>query len=202
MSADAQPQSLKQGMSAIGSEIFTSFERDIEDAIFETIEGEQKKHRAQIKDAFNAHKTNFGKQDRRASEENAKPELGLHIFSKSGKTDAKSPFASQIILSLAVCVFTIAAVLPVVWMLDGSEKADQIVREIERFSPDASIATGSIDQVPIPPQILDKDQQNSGILNKPNPIEHDKSLSLHAVGEGSVVKSSPEGSVIYFGSQD
>ena len=32
-----QPRSLKQGTSAIGSEIFSSFERDIEDAIFETI---------------------------------------------------------------------------------------------------------------------------------------------------------------------
>jgi hypothetical protein len=197
-----QPRSLKQGTSAIGSEIFSSFERDIEDAIFETIDEDQNNRRAKIKETYKAQKPSFGKLDRNEADSSEVPKSGLNIFSKEVQSEKKSPFMSQLVLSLAICAFTIAAVLPIVWMLEPPEAADHIASEIKSFLPDASIATGSIEAMPETPQILNQDVLDSAILDKPNPIRHDKSSSLHAVGEGSVVKTSPEGSVIYFGSQD
>lgn len=202
MSANAQPHSLKQGTSSIGSEIFTSFERDIEDAIFETIIEDQSIHRADIKEAYKTQKPNFGKLNGHEHSASSVSKKGLHIFSKDMPSERKSPFASQIILSIAICVFTIAAVLPIVWMLDREGAADQIANEMKNFLPDASVATGSVDTRPAIPQITNQNEQDFDILGKKNSILHERSSSLHAVGEGSVVKGSSEGSVIYFGSQD
>ncbi|MEO9457729.1 MAG: hypothetical protein ABJE63_17305 [Lentilitoribacter sp.] len=202
MSANAQPHSLKQGTSTIGSEIFTSFERDIEDAIFETIVEDQSNNRADIKEAYKTQKPNFGKLNGSEHSVSSVPKKGLNIFSKDTPLERKSPFASQFILSVAICVFTIAAVLPIVWMLDREGAADQIANEMKSFLPDASVATGSIDTLPAIPEITNRSAQNSKILGKKNPVLQDKTSSLHAVGEGSVVKGSSEGSVIYFGAQD
>ncbi|MEP3199630.1 MAG: hypothetical protein ABJO57_17275 [Lentilitoribacter sp.] len=202
MSADAQPHSLKQGTSTIGSEIFTSFERDIEDAIFETIVEDQSIRRAGIKEAYKTQKPNFGKLNGNEHSASSAPKNGLHIFSKDVPPEHKSPFASQLILSVAICVFTIAAVLPIVWMLDRPGAADQIANEMKSFLPDASVATGSIDTLPAIPEITNRNAQNSEILGKQIRILQDRTSSLHAVGEGSVVKGSSDGSVIYFDSQD
>jgi hypothetical protein len=73
---------------------------------------------------------------------------------------------------------------------------------MKSFLPDASVATGSIDTLPAIPEITNRSAQNSEILGKKNSVLQDKTSSLHAVGEGSVVKGSSEGSVIYFGAQD
>lgn len=201
MSAHAQPHSLNQATSAIGSEIFASFERDIEDAIFETIEDE-KVHRPTKQETYHERKQSFGKLNRNESLDNMDLQSGLQIFSKRSSPKETKPFASQVVLSLAVCAFTIAIVLPVVWMLSAPDSADLIANKIEGASPDTSISTGSIAPAFTVPQIKRQDPTTSPILNKPNGSGHDKSSSLYAVGQGSVVKGSDEGSVIYFGSQD
>lgn len=202
MSANAQPHSLKQSTSTIGSEIFSSFERDIEDAIFETIVEDQSIYRAEIKKTYKTQKPNFGKLNGNGSIASSVPKKGLHIFSKDASPEHRSPVASQLILSAAICVFTIAALLPIVWMLERPDAGDQIANEMRRFLPDTSFATGSVETMPAIPQITDRNVQNFDSLGKKDPVEYDRSSSLHAVGEGSVVKGSSEGSVIYFGSQD
>lgn len=201
MSAHAQPHSLKQATSAIGSEIFASFERDIEDAIFETIVDE-KMHRSTKQETYHERKPSFGKLNRNESADDMDLQSRLQIFSKRSSRQERKPFASQIVLSLAVCAFTIAIVLPIVWMLNSSENVDQIAKGIKNLSPDASIATGSIVPDANIPQIIEQDALGSTNLNKPNVISHDKGSSLYAVGQGSVVKGSDDSSVIYFSSQD
>ncbi|MBO6917392.1 MAG: hypothetical protein JJ858_03080 [Rhizobiaceae bacterium] len=202
MSAQTQPHSLNQTTSAIGSEIFASFERDIEDAIFETIEDGQISPRNERKGPYHSQRPSFGKINSRDVEEENPTKAGLNIFSKRFSPKETKPFASQIALSLAVCAFTIAIVLPIVWMLSAPDRADLIANTIKGVSPDAFISTGSIAPSLAVPQIKSQDSSLSPILDKPNGPGHDKGSSLYAVGQGSVVKGSDEGSVIYFGSQD
>ena len=202
MSAQTQPHSLNQATSAIGSEIFASFERDIEDAIFETIEDGQVSPRNERKGSYHSQRPSFGKLNSRDVEDHNSAKAGLNIFSKRSSPNETKPIASQIVLSLAVCAFTIAIVLPIVWMLSAPDSTDLIANKIKGVSPDTSISTGSIAPALTVPQIKSQDSSPSPILSKPNGSGHDKSSSLYAVGQGSVVKGSDEGSVIYFGSQD
>jgi hypothetical protein len=201
MSAHAQPHSLKQATSTIGSEIFASFERDIEDAIFETIIDE-KIHSSSKQETYHERKPSFGKLNRNENTDDVDQQSGLEIFSKRSLKNERKPFASQVVLSLAVCAFTIAIVLPIVWMLNSPGDVDQIAESIKSLSPDPSIATGSIAPATNTPQILGQDTLDPTILNKPNATSHDKSSSLYAVDQGSVVKGSDDSSVIYFSSQD
>lgn len=209
---NSRPQTPRQAsnhkVSAIGSEIFHDFERDIEDAIFETIERDQKEHRADLKKSIQGKSQPFGKMNSSGralhTADNGDDSIaGLNVFSQKKATQASRPIVSQALLAMAICAFTMAIVLPTIWLLEGDQTNTQgVVGDIQQFAPDSTLATGSTTSTDVIPQILGDTMSESMILNKPNAILHVNETALHKAQKDLTTDGSNVGSVVYFGSDN
>lgn len=163
-----------------------SFERDIEDAIFETIETndhEPRRFYAQ-KEAKNVHITQIREQ--LISNQND-PSQRLSVFSKAYDERSRKPVLSQVFLTLAICAITVALLVPVLWLI--SSQVDNLAT-----TPDDTVLTSSIGSADVfaTPENLTEDSIKSVILDMPNT---DK-----AANEGHVVRINrglSAGSIIY-----
>lgn len=163
-----------------------SFERDIEDAIFETIEINAPK--PPMFHARKEHKTVHISQIREQFISNQNdPSQRLSVFSKEHAVKSQKPVLSQVFLTLAICVVAVALLFPVLWLI--SSQVGNLTT-----APDDSVLTGSIGLAgPLSrSENLTEDPIKSAILGEPNT---DKSAN-----EGHVVRINrglSAGSIIY-----
>lgn len=164
----------------------SSFERDIEDAIFETIETNDPKPRMfhARKEPKTVHITQI--QEQLISNQND-PSQRLSIFAKAHDEKNKKPIFSQVLLTLAICSIAVALLFPVLWFV--SSQVDNLA-----MTSDDSVLTGSIglNGTFSGTGDLTADPLKSLILDKPN--------SDKAANEGHVVRIDrgfSAGSIIY-----
>lgn len=179
-------------MSAIQDGILDSFERDIEDAVFETIKSdvgarEATNRQHQIKQR---HKSIF--KDKIPANQSTQEKAGLGIFSKKPVENERKPIFSQTFLALSVCAFTMAVVLPVVWWISGDSETDML-------APDRASITASV------PAPENSSESNIG-SQLANPVILDEPSSIESVINDNMPKememeSSSVGSIVYFGAK-
>ncbi|MEW7007952.1 hypothetical protein [Lentilitoribacter sp. EG35] len=168
-----------------------SFERDIEDAIFETIEmgerapgtpsaGNQPRavHISKIREQLISNQND-------PSQNN--PGQRLSVFSKIHDKKVGKPVLSQIILTLAICSIITALLFPMLWFV--SSQVDNLTSTI-----DNTVLTGSIGSEGVfsKTKKLTENPIESGIFDKPKPNK--------AANEGHVVRIDrglSAGSIIY-----
>lgn len=175
----------------VESKKLNSFERDIEDAIFETIEmgerapgtpsaGNQPRavHISKIREQLISNQND-------PSQNN--PGQRLSVFSKIHDKKVGKPVLSQIILTLAICSIITALLFPMLWFV--SSQVDNLTSTI-----DNTVLTGSIGSEGVfsKTKKLTENPIESGIFDKPKPNK--------AANEGHVVRIDrglSAGSIIY-----
>lgn len=169
-------------------EFLNSFERDIEDAIFEAVETDEQNRDYQMFHARKELKAVHISQVREQLISNQNdPSQRLSVFSRVNNEKPRKPVLSQIILALAICSISIALLFPALWLI--SSQMDNLT-----VVPDETIFTGSISPADVLPETesLKEDPVKSAILDMPNT---DK-----PVNEGHVVRIDrglSAGSIIY-----
>lgn len=168
------------------NDVFNSLERDIEDAIFETIETND--HEPAMFHARKEPKTVHISQIREQLISNQNdPSQRLSVFSKVRDAKSKKPILSQVFLTLAICAIAVALLFPALWFI--SSQVDNLAT-----TPDDKVLTGSIGLTGALPgaENLTEDPIKSVILDMPN--------SDKAASEGHVVRIDrglSAGSIIY-----
>jgi hypothetical protein len=181
----------------VESKKLNSFERDIEDAIFETIEMGERAPR--IPSAGNqlraVHISKIREQliSNQNDPSQNNPGQRLSVFSKIHDKKVGKPVLSQIILTLAICSIIAALLFPMLWFVSSqgfvSGQVDNLTSTI-----DNTVLTGSIGSEGVfsKTKKLTENPIESGIFDKPKPNK--------AANEGHVVRIDrglSAGSIIY-----
>lgn len=163
-----------------------AFERDIEDAIFETIDTNDNDQ--PMFHARREHKPVPISQIREGMISNQNdPNQRLSVFSQEHDARSKKPILSQVFLTLAICAVALALLFPALWFV--SSQVDKL-----SMTPDDSVLTGSVGLAGAlsGTENLTEDPIKSLILDEPN--------SNKAANEGHVVRIDrglSAGSIIY-----
>lgn len=191
MASVARQDNRSFSTSSVSAEDYplNSLERDIEDAIFETIETiKANDDKSPMFHARKEPKTVHISQIREQFISNQNdPSQRLSVFSKTQDAKSRKPVLSQIFLTLAICAIAIALLFPILWFI--SSQVDNLAA-----IPDDTVLTGSIglNGAFSDPIDLTEDPIKSAILGEPN--------SNKAANEGHVVRIDrgvSAGSIIY-----